>query len=172
MATRKSKGTADVIIAEPTPTEIPAKLFVITATLSVGTVDEGLAGTAFCGLKYLLAREFMRQQPGLALFYDLEFSILHVRHGSWHFDFKVVAKLKRHIKNVYKKASAVEIAGVILGTPAAIVSGYELYEKLIPPVQQCMRSDLPQVQINIINIEFRPPDEREKLPRGQGKFTL
>lgn len=170
MVTREPKGTVSVAIAAPEITELPAKLFVVEGTLSVGTNDDSLALTAFRGLEYLVAREFMRQQPGLSLLYDLEFFVIKVRRGSKNFDFKIVAKLKRRIKNIYKKVTTAEIATVIMGTPAAIVGAYELHEKLFPPVEHCLRADLPHVQIEITNIVIRAPDGREKFLKEAKDF--
>ena len=170
MATRKPHGT--VATETATPRELPEQLFVIEATLSVGSDDDTLAMMAMRGFEYLLAREFTRQHPALSLLYDLEFVLLEVRRGSRHFDFKVVARLKRRIKNAYKKATAMEIAGLIMAAPATLVSGFEVYDRLIPPVEQCLRSDLPQVRIDITQVVIRAADGREKAPNEPGDFTL
>jgi hypothetical protein len=161
-----------ILVGEESPAELPDLLVVIEGTLFVDTNDDFLAQTAYRGFQYLLTREFMRQQPALSLLYDLDFSIIKIRTGSRYFDFKIIVKLKRRIRNTYKKASAAEIAGLIMGTPAAIVGGYELHDRMFPPVQQCLKEDLPQVEIRIEGIAFRAADGRDTPPKGGRVFDL
>ena len=172
MPTRTKHNKPAVAVAGAELVELPVMLVVVEGTLTVGTDDDMLAMTLVRGMGYLLAREFMRQQPGLALLYDLEVVLLGTRRGSLNFDFKVVARLKKRIRSAYKNATAAQIAGVIMASPAAALAAHDVYLRLFPPVEQCLRSDMPQIEIHLHQITVRPPDARDSAPKEPRTFTL
>jgi hypothetical protein len=172
MATKVKRTREKAVVAEPEFQDLPQITVVIEGTLTIAADDSSLAGVAFRGMAYLLAREFMRQQPGLALLYDLDVVLLKARRGSWHFDFKIIVRLKQRIRKAYKKATAAEIATVIMAAPATLLASHDIYLRLFPPVEQCLKSDLPQISISIGNLTIRQPDGRDVPPREPQEFTL
>jgi hypothetical protein len=151
--------------------ELPQILAVIEGTLTVSTDDDNVGITVLRGFRYLLACEFARQQPALSLLYELDLQVLDVRRGSREYDWKILVKLKKRVIAEVKKAGAIAVITAALGIPSAIVSGFELWEHLFPPVQIRLNSDMPQVPTTILVKGARQADSRD-VPPATGNFDL
>jgi hypothetical protein len=128
---------------------LPEILAVIKGTLAVATDDDFVGLTTARGFEYLLAREFARQQPALSLLYDLEFEITGPSFGSRHYHFNIFVKLKKRVKAELRKAGAIAIIGLALSIPGATLTAIQLYDRLIPPVEIQLNSDMPYAPIKI-----------------------
>jgi hypothetical protein len=105
-------------IMEPTATPsgvgFPEVLKIIEGVVVVDTDDRGLAAVAYNGFVYRLSLEFARQQPGLALLYDIEIELIGIESGSIRHLFRAVFRLKQRVAAEVKKAGTVATLGVIL----------------------------------------------------------
>ena len=152
--------------------DLPEILAVVEGTLAVATVDDFVGLTAARGFEYLLSREFARQQPALALLYDLEFALTGPELGSRRYGFKILFKLKKRVKAEVRKAGAVAIITLALGIPSATLSTFQLIDYLFPPVQTQLNSALPDAPVTIELREVRQPDSRDVFPKGGGHFEF
>ena len=162
-------GESDAVVSAPLE-ELPDILAVMEGSLVIETDDDGAVRTAIQGLRYLLAIEFARQQPALALLYDLDLQELGIRRGSREVDFKIWARIKRRVRAAVRKAGAVAVLSVVLGIPAVIVSTAAVWHGLFPPVQEQLCRGMPSTQINI-NVTVRPPDDRDVPPKQGGEWS-
>src|SRR5580704_8647201 len=94
-------------LLQPTLTELPEILRVIEGTLDLETEEDRTAQAVLSGLKYYLFLEFARQQPALALLYDLDLKVTAMRRGSRHIDFKIFVRLKNRVVAALQQAGAV-----------------------------------------------------------------
>ena len=162
-------GESDAVVSAPLE-ELPDILAIMEGSLVIETDDDNTAGTAIQGLRYLLAIEFARQQPALALLYDLDLQVLGIRRGSREVDFKIWARIKRRVRAAVRKAGAVAVLSVVLGIPAVIVSTAAVWHGLFPPVQEQLCRGMPSTQITI-NVTVRPPDDRDVPPKQGGEWS-
>lgn len=147
-------------------------LAVIEAELHVPGDDWGDAVVAAGGVRYLLAREFRRQQPALALLYDLEFVPLGVRRGSVIFDWKILVRMKRRAASALAEPATAVVLASALALPGAINESITLWERLFPPVQQQLEADLPHAPPVLTVIVIRAPDDRDVFSGRGGEFDL
>jgi len=154
------------------PLVFPDILAVIEGMLTVATDDDKVGRTALHGFQYLLSREFVRQQPALSMLYELDFVLLGVRSGSRIYDFKILVTLKQRVKSEIKKAGSVAVVSLVLGIPGAILSSFQVYDHLFPPIQNQLNSDMPQAPIIIQVREIRQADSRDVQPKTGQTFTL
>ena len=151
-----------------TLTELPDVLRVIEGTLNLDTQEDSTALSVLAGLKYYLSLEFARQQPALALLYDLDFQVTGVRPGSRHIDFKIWVRLKKRVRTALvavgkeiKKAGVVACIATALAIPGAINETEKLLQRLPEPTQQRLQLDVPQCSPSLTFNEIRVPDERD-----------
>lgn len=154
-------------VGEETPTgvELAEILQVIEGVLVVETTDLAAAYVAFHGAQYLLALEFARRQPALALLYDLDVQLMGIERGSFRFEFKVLVKAKRRIAAELKKAGVVATLTMALALPGAINEGDKLFHELFPPVQAQLQQDIPYVSPTFEIRDVRAPDDRDVFDR-------
>jgi len=149
--------------------EFPDILATISGTLEVGTDDDDVGNTVFSGFGYLLSCEFARQQPALALLYQLELvQVGPPRHGCRTYDFEITLKIRGRVKDAVKKAGvavAITAITIALGIPASIWAGIQIYDRLIPPVQVLINKDMPHAP-SIITINGI------RNSRGGGNWNL
>jgi len=146
-------------------------LWVIEGAVVVPTDDRAEASVAFWGFRYLLALEFARQFPALALLYDIDVQLLSVEQGSTRFNFKALIKLKNRVKAEIKKAGVIATISVVLALPGAIGDTIDLKEKLFPPTQTELQSNQPHCPPTIEIYDVRTADGRETPPQS-GSFEL
>jgi hypothetical protein len=162
-----------VSVKEESPTSaLTETLRVIEGVLAVDTDDWSTASVAAAGFRYLLTLEFSRQQPALALLYELDFQILKVERGSYRFLFKLWVKLKKRVATELKKADAVAIITAALAIPPAVTESIHIYERLFPPVQAQLQRDLPHCSLVIEVSDIRAPDGRDTPDPKGGRFEL
>lgn len=149
--------------------QIKPILVVIHGLLTVPTYEKLEAQTIFSGFKYLLAREFRRQQPALALLYDLDFSLVAVRRGSYIFEWKILVKLKDRVFPVISEPGSAVLIAAVLSLPGAINESIELWHNLMPPVQTQLQCDVPHSPPVIVIVEIRPPDDSDTFRKDGGR---
>jgi hypothetical protein len=154
MATEMLEGT-------PVGAELPDILGVIEGTLVVNTNDRVIAGIAYTGFRYLLALEFARQQPALALLYDFDIKTMPAKRGSIRIPFKIWVKLKRHVAAEVKKAGVAAIIIGVLNLPGAINESEKLFHEFFPPIQSQLHHDLRSCSPVIEITDIRLPDDRD-----------
>jgi len=164
-----SMGTA---LPPTMPDALPDVLGVIEGTLDIDTHEDSAAFNVLAGLKYYLSLEFARQQPALALLYDLDFEVTKARSGSRHFDFKIWLRLKKRVRTALvavqgeiRKAGAVACIAAALAIPPAINETIKLLESLREPAQQRLQQDVPHYSPSVTFTEIRVPDERDTVSR-------
>lgn len=157
-----------------TTQEVKPVLIVVEGELIIPTHEPRDAQIAWQGFQYLLQREFLRQQPALALLYDLDISLVEVRRGSHILKWKMVVKLKNRISSVISTPGAALIITTALSLPGAINESIDLWKKLTLPVEQQLQNDLPHVPPTVLIIQIRPPADVDVFnkPEGGGTFTL
>lgn len=142
--------------------QLPGILAVIEGTLTIPSDDHDEAINTFLGFQYLMAREFRRQQPALALFYEFEFTLQEVGSGSIILYWRAELKLKERLHAVVKKLGGPGVViSLVLALPGAINETEKLIHDLAPPVQTELRYDLPHspptVEIKVV----RAPDNKD-----------
>ncbi|WP_418647857.1 hypothetical protein ACNQFN_02635 [Thauera butanivorans] len=147
-------------------------LAVIEVSLHVPSEDFSDAQVAARGFQYLLAREFKRQQPALALLYDLEFVGTGLRRGSYIFDWKVLVKAKQRVASALADPATAVMLTAVLALPGAIENSIGLWERLFPPVQQHLMDDFPHAPPVVTIVVIRKPDGRDTFTRRGGEFDL
>ena len=162
-----------------TLTELPDVLRVIEGTLNLDTQEDSTALSVLAGLKYYLSLEFARQQPALALLYDLDFQVTGVRPGSRHIDFKIWVRLKKRVRTALvavgkeiKNAGVVACIATALPIPGAINETEKLLQRLPEPTQQRLHLDVPQCSPSLTFNEIRVPDERDVFPSEPKHFEF
>jgi hypothetical protein len=156
--------------------ELPEILQVIEGTLVVDTNDLATASIALKGFQYLLALEFARQLPALALLYDLDIQVFEPERGSIRFPFKIWINLKRHVAaelEKLKKAGMIATIAAVLSISTAIKDGVEVYHNLFPPIQNQLLQHLPSYKPIIEIADIRAADSRDIFDRETpGSHTI
>ena len=157
-----TEGTGSQAAEAPRGVQLPDILAVIDGTLTIPSDDKSEAITTFLGFEYLIAREFRRQQPALALFYEFDFKIQEVGSGSIIFYWRAELKLKEHIRAAVKKLGGPGVViSIVLALPGAINETEKLVRDLAPPVQTELRYDLPHSPPTLEIKVVRAPDQRD-----------
>jgi|SRR5579859_2061981 hypothetical protein len=162
-------------VGEETPTGVGLSeiLQVIEGVLVVETTDLATAYVAFRGAQYLLALEFARRQPALALLYDLDVELIRIERGSFRFVFKILVKAKKRVAAELKKAGVVATLSMALALPGAINEGDKIFHELFPPVQAQLQKDIPYSSPTFEIRVIRAPDDRDIFDRDTPRsFTL
>lgn len=148
--------------------EFPDVLGVIEGTLDVDTDDDQVGQNIWIGFTYLLRAEFLRQQPSLALLYEMEIQLLAVRPGSRKYDFKIWVRLKRAIK---KWGGAAGLSAALAIAPAADAT-IHVWEHFFPPVQTQLHACEPSKPVVIVIKDIRQPDGRDIFSKDQKEFNF
>lgn len=161
------------------PVELPDILRVIEGTLDLDTEEDSTAHTVAAGLKYYLVLEFAKQQPALALLYDLDFQVMAVRRGSRHIDFKIWIRLKQRVQDALaaageevRKAGVIACLAAALALPGAINETAKWFEHMPEPVQQRLQQDVPYCSPSVTFIEIRVPDQRDIFKAEPGNVDF
>ncbi len=166
MATEMMKDT-------PVAAELPEILRIVAGELVVETDDPATARIAFAGFRYRLALEFARQQPALALLYEIEIEAGAMERGSIHIPFRIWIRLKRHVAAELKKAGAVAVIAAALALPGAIKDVREIYHDLFTTTQTQLQHDLPACKPVIAITEIRLADASDSFDkRSAQEFDL
>lgn len=158
--------------SKPEPlTELPAVLRIIEGTLDLDTQEDSTAYVVAAGLKYYLSLEFARQQPALALLYDLEFHVTSMRPGSRHVTFKIWVRLKERVRIAldaierdFKKSGVIACMGLALQIPGAINETGKLFDNLRAPTEQRLQQEVPQYSPSLTFTGNRVPNADDESP--------
>jgi hypothetical protein len=157
----------------PVGAELPEILQVIEGTLVVDTNDLATAEVALKGFQYLLALEFARQQPALALLYNLDIQVMEPEYGTIHFPFKIRINLKERVAAEFKKLKKIEVIAIfsaMLMIPTAIKDSEEIYRNFFKSTETRLLQDLPSCSPRIENMVIRVADSTDIIKKAKNVF--
>jgi len=161
--------------AATTESELPDTLAVIELELVVPTDDPYIAAMSRAGFSYFFMRELAREQPAVALLYDVEFHPLPPTRGCFHFEIKIKIKLKKQWKDIKQKGMTLALLAAItaaLAFPGHIEKAAEAINKVLDHVQILLRNDQLQYPPTLIVKDIREPSSKDIFPKGGGSFDL